>query len=353
MRIYTSHDPCGQVIDFYSIIDLCSILPSWIDLFIPGDRFPAVQFLRMTRIFKFLAQSEKGSDAMKAFGDSWEQNKPLLFAATFAGGAVWLVTAALEYLTEKDNPEQLWCYPPPGTSHLDKSTDCKCDDDGCEGDGCYCESRFKSIPAAMFQVIVNLAGEFPLADNYTMWGRVLASCTAVVSVGVFAIPTGLVGASLEGAISALNAGSEKDYDVDDEDVEEIIADTNAITETVAVPAYTISPTYKKMSGVLVLCSSVVAILSTITGITKVLVAARFLFYFTNLVACLVFMVEHLARIQVAGSQNFSKTIFSYMGLIDFLAWAPPCMDDHGQSSLIRPASSVDRLVCLHISYDEV
>lgn len=322
LRIYTAPDPCGQIIDFYSVVDLCSILPSWIDLLIPGDQFPAVQFLRMTRIFKFLSQSQKGTDAMKAFGDSWEQNKPLLFAATFAGGAVWLVTAALEYLTEKDNPDQLWCYPPPGTSPLDSSIDCKCDDDGCEGKECYCESRFKSIPAAMFQVIVNLAGEFPLADNYTMWGRVLASCTAVVSVGVFAIPTGLVGASLEGAISALNSGDEKDYDVDDEDVEEIIADTNAIAENVAIPAYTVSKTYKRMSGILVLCSSVVAILSTITGITKVLVAARFLFYFTNLVACLVFMVENLARIQVAGPDNYSKTIFSYMGMIDLLAWAP-------------------------------
>jgi hypothetical protein len=321
LRVYTAPDPCGQILDFYSIVDLCSILPSWIDLLIPGDQFPAVQFLRMTRIFKFLAQSQKGTDATKAFSDSWNENKPLLFAASFAGGAVWLVTAALEYLTEKDNPDQLWCYPPPGQP----VGDCECDDDGCEGKGCYCENRFKSIPAAMFQVIVNLAGEFPLADNYTMWGRVLASCTAVVSVGVFAIPTGLVGASLEGAISALNSGDEKDYDVDDEDVEEIIADTNAIEEPVSVPAFTVSGTYKKMSGILVLCSSVVAILSTITGITKVLVAARFLFYFTNLVACLVFMVEHLARIQVAGPNNFSKTIFSSMGMIDLLSWAPDLM----------------------------
>ena len=66
-----------------------------------------------------------------------------------------------------------------------------------------------------------------MADNYTMWGRVLASCTAVVSVGICYL-TGWVGASLEGAFSALNSGDDKDYDVDDEDVEEIIADTNVL-----------------------------------------------------------------------------------------------------------------------------
>ena len=81
LRVYTSPDPCGQILDFYSIVDLCSILPSWIDLLIPGDQFPAVQFLRMTRIFKFLAQSQKGTDATKAFSDSWNENKPLLFAS--------------------------------------------------------------------------------------------------------------------------------------------------------------------------------------------------------------------------------------------------------------------------------
>ena len=53
---------------------------------------------------------------MKAFSNSWEQNRPLLLAASFAGGAVWLVTSALEYLTEKDNDDQLWCYPPPKDS---------------------------------------------------------------------------------------------------------------------------------------------------------------------------------------------------------------------------------------------
>lgn len=323
VRVYVAESFWGQVFDFYSLIDLCSILPSWLDFILPGDQFPAVQFLRITRIFKFLAASKKGEDAMKAFSGSWEQNRPLLLAASFAGGAVWLATSALEYLTEKDNDDQLWCYPPPKDSGLNLSGPCECDwDDGCSGEGCYCENRFKSIPAAMFQVIVNLAGEFPLADNYTMWGRVLASMTAVVSVGVFAIPTGLVGASLEGAIAALDSGDEKDYDVDDEDVQEIIEETNALTESVRVPVYTTLPLYRQMAGFAVLSSAVVAILSTVTGLGKSLPVASFLFYLVNLVSMVLFLVEHLIRIHVAGLDHLGKTVFTGMGIIDLMAWAP-------------------------------
>lgn len=322
-RLFVAESFWAQVFDFYSIIDLCSILPSWLDFILPGDQFPAIQFLRMTRIFKFLSQSSKGEDAMKAFSSSWEQNRPLLLAASFAGGAVWLATSALEYFTEKDNDDQLWCYPPPKDSPLALSGPCECDwDDGCSGAGCYCENRFKSIPAAMFQVIVNLAGEFPLADNYTMWGRVLASMTAVVSVGVFAIPTGLVGASLEGAIAALDSGDEKDYDVDDEDVQEILDETSALTDDVRVPVYTTSPLYKQAAGFAVLSSSVVAILSTVTGLGKSFPVASYVFYLVNLVSCVLFLMEHLIRIHVAGLDSLGKTVFTGMGLIDLMAWAP-------------------------------
>ena len=58
-RVYVADNFWAQVFDFYSVIDLCSILPSWLDLILPGDQFPAVQFLRITRVFKFLSQSKR------------------------------------------------------------------------------------------------------------------------------------------------------------------------------------------------------------------------------------------------------------------------------------------------------
>ena len=39
-RVYVADNFWAQVFDFYSVIDLCSILPSWLDLILPGDQFP-------------------------------------------------------------------------------------------------------------------------------------------------------------------------------------------------------------------------------------------------------------------------------------------------------------------------
>ena len=108
------------------------------------------------------------------------------------------------------------CVPPAPSEDKDSLKDslyinnCICDDDTCLGDGCICTNRFSSIPSALFFVILNLSGEFPLADSHNGYGRIICTFTAIFSVGFFAIPTGLVSAALERAISALHTG--EDYE---------------------------------------------------------------------------------------------------------------------------------------------
>jgi hypothetical protein len=264
LRLGLAEDKCAYALSFIAVIDLLSILPSWLDLLIPGDAFPALQFLRMLRLFKFLMASDRGAKGVGAFAQSWNENRSLLAAASFAGGAVWLVTAALQYFAERDNADMDWCYPPDGVS----THHCVCDDDGCEGKGCECVARFSSVPSAMFFVLLNLSGEFPLADSHSTAGRIIAACTAVVSVGIFAIPTGLVGAALEDSISALNSGEADDYDVDDDDAAQIAAETKRQLAATSqpVPAYTTSRRYKRTVGLLICLSAISSVLSTVASL---------------------------------------------------------------------------------------
>lgn len=292
LRLWVADNVCRYIFQPIAIIDLLSILPSWVDLILPGDVFPAMQFLRMLRLFKFLSTSDRGARASEAFAASWQENKPLIVAASFAGGAVWLVTSSLLYFAERNNPDMLWCYPPVDGAtaesfgerirrmlgsevdreeilHRGDDDSCVCDDDGCYGGGCTCVPRFGSIPSSMFFVLLNLSGEFPLAETHGMLGRFVVVLTAVLSVGIFAIPTGLIGASLEGAIAALNTGEEKDYDCDEEDVSEIVRDARAVLradaankEAIPVPPFTVTKNYKRIMGILILASASASVLST-------------------------------------------------------------------------------------------
>ena len=52
---------------------------------------------------------------------------------------------------------------------------------------------YESVLSSMYFTLVNLFGEFPLADNHSAWGRVVASFTAIIAVAVFGIPAGIFG----------------------------------------------------------------------------------------------------------------------------------------------------------------
>jgi len=297
---------------------------------------------------------------VKAFQDSWEDNKSLILAASFAGGAVWLATSSILYYLEKENEDMMWCYPPPAegeslpflgsghayvtshkhsTSHEETShptyaptayvLDCACTDDGCVGADCLCQARFKSIPSSMFFVLLSLAGEFPLADKYSPWGRVIAAVTAVLSVGIFAIPTGLVGAALEGAISALNDGDEKDYDVDEEDVAEIVASaTDDEPDSLPAPPYTLIPFYKSLTGYLIVTSGIFSVLSTVESVRDYVgdsVPGFLMFFAANVFLCLFFLLEWILRLLTAGAIPTLKALLTpgfNMQLVDLMSWLP-------------------------------
>jgi len=55
LRIFSIHKPFKYVISFYGLIDLLSIIPSYLSLFIPGTHYlQIIRILRVLRIFRVL-----------------------------------------------------------------------------------------------------------------------------------------------------------------------------------------------------------------------------------------------------------------------------------------------------------
>ena len=78
---------------------------------------------------------------------------------------------------------------------------------GCKKGQCY--NLFESMLSSMYFTLVNLFGEFPLADNHSGWGRVVGSFTAIIAVAVFGIPAAFL-AMVRRTTSRKKRSEEKD-----------------------------------------------------------------------------------------------------------------------------------------------
>ena len=180
---------------FFSLVDLVSIVPFYIDLLYVGD-LPASQFLRMFRLFRMMRLEGRYLEAFTLFDDVLVNNAQILGVTGFVGFATWIIVAALYYLAERKNNDMIYCPVPCDTlerekclyDHFGRVVSESC---GCKKGQCY--NLFESMLSSMYFTLVNLFGEFPLADNHSGWGRVVGSFTAIIAVAVFGIPAGIFG----------------------------------------------------------------------------------------------------------------------------------------------------------------
>ncbi|KAG7358930.1 ion transport protein [Nitzschia inconspicua] len=207
---------------FFSIVDLASTVPFYIDAFVfTKTDMASSAFLRMFRLFRMMRVEGRYETAFFMIDDVFRAQKAILGTALFIGGTTWISVSSLYYLVERKNKDMIYCGAAPDNcgAELDTSL-CEFDSWGlvdCSKAGCPpsdefpepCYNMYQSIPMASYYSLLNLFGEFPLIDKHSVGGQVVGTFTAVVAVAVFALPAGIIGNGFENQVQKRQDNAEE------------------------------------------------------------------------------------------------------------------------------------------------
>ena len=187
VRLYCVHRPMKYVTSFYGVIDLLSILPTYLSIIFAGTQsllvIRALRLLRVFRIFKlggFLSQSRVITEALV-------KSREKIFVFLFAILIMVSVFGSIIYLVE-------------GGSN----------------------SGFDSIPRSVYWAIVTLTtvGYGDISPQ-TPFGQFLAAIIMILGYAVIAVPTGIVSGEIVNAshskklsTQACSHCMEEDHDAD-------------------------------------------------------------------------------------------------------------------------------------------
>ncbi|HEX6225398.1 MAG TPA: ion transporter [Chryseolinea sp.] len=160
-RLWAVNHKRQYVFSFFGIIDLLSILPTYLGLFFTGAQslmvIRSIRLLRIFRIFKLSRYVGEGQNLAKALQSS--RHKITVFLVTIM--TVVIITGTIMYMVE-------------GPEH-----------------------GFTSIPKSVYWAIVTMTtvGYGDLAPE-TPLGQTLASFIMILGYGIIAVPTGIVSAEM-------------------------------------------------------------------------------------------------------------------------------------------------------------
>lgn len=157
LRLWCVRRPLRYARSFYGIVDLLSILPTYVSLVIPGAQplmvVRALRLLRIFRVFKLGHFVNQGETLMRALRASRAKIRVFLFAVL----NLVLIIGAVMYLVE--GPEQ----------------------------------GFTSIPKGMYWAVVTMTtvGYGDIIPQTTL-GQFISGIVMIIGYGIIAIPTGIV-----------------------------------------------------------------------------------------------------------------------------------------------------------------
>ena len=158
LRIYTVRKPSKYIFSFFGIVDLLSIIPTYISIFIAGTQslliIRALRLLRVFRIFKLVNFTHQGHIILLAL----RKSRPKIAIFLFFVVLLVCIFGSIMYLVEG------------GTN-----------------------TNFDSIPRSVYWAIVTLT-TVGYGDIHptTPLGQFLASLVMIMGYAIIAVPTGIV-----------------------------------------------------------------------------------------------------------------------------------------------------------------
>jgi len=163
LRLYCVGKPLQYARSFFGIVDLLSILPTYLSLVIPGAQsFMVIRALRLLRVFRVLKLAHFVGEASELTAALRASARKII---VFLGAVLTLVVivGSLMYVIE-------------GEAH-----------------------GFTNIPVSIYWAIVTMTtvGYGDIAPQ-TPLGKILASAIMIMGYGIIAVPTGIVSVELAG-----------------------------------------------------------------------------------------------------------------------------------------------------------
>lgn len=161
LRIYIVHKPVKYVLSFYGVIDLLSVIPTFLDLIISGaGGFMVIRAVRLLRIFRILKLTRYVSvsrELLYALRASRRKISVFLYAVMM----IVIVMGTVMYIVEGP------------------------------------KNGFTSIPESMYWTVVTLTtvGYGDITPHTTI-GKMLSAVLMVLGYAIIAVPTGIVTSEL-------------------------------------------------------------------------------------------------------------------------------------------------------------
>ncbi len=174
LRLAVVRRPLRYALSIWGIIDLLSILPTYLSVFVPGAQsllvVRALRILRVFRILKLTRYIEESGLLLQALWRS--RRKVLLFLSMVV--TIAIIAGALMYVVE-------------GPGH-----------------------GFNSIPASMYWAVVTMAtvGFGDIVPQTTL-GRFITSVLILIGYSIIAVPTGIYTAELASGMRRAEAEAER------------------------------------------------------------------------------------------------------------------------------------------------
>ncbi|HQV34612.1 MAG TPA: ion transporter, partial [Calditrichia bacterium] len=156
-RLISVQSPIYYARSFFGLVDLFSIIPTYLSLFFPGTHYLLViRTLRILRVFRVLKLVKYLSEA-QTLGRAIRASTHKIFVFLYTVVIMVIIVGSLMYLVEGE------------------------------------KSGFTSIPRSIYWAIVTLTtvGYGDIAPA-TVLGQALASVVMILGYGIIAVPTGIV-----------------------------------------------------------------------------------------------------------------------------------------------------------------